>query len=153
MDISSIQATTPTSSITTTQNNTKEQTNFASLLKENILTQASPEQTTTISPLMHSAFVNSVELATPTEQNQTPLDAMEVILDVMQEYISELADMKNPKTLPELHSRLENAEQRMEQFHSMYSIHEDDPLYGILTSLEILILQERYRFNRGTYTI
>ena len=71
----------------------------------------------------------------------------------MQEYISELTNMQEPKSLPELHNSLKRVEQELEDFHSTYTIQESDPLYNILTSLDILVLQERYRFNRGTYII
>ena len=152
MNIPSIQSATSTSHITT-QRNTKEQNTFASVLKENSIVPLSPEQEESISPLMQSAFVTSVEFPTANEQARTPLDAMEIILDIMQEYISELTNIQEPKSLPELHSSLKRVEQELEDFHSRYTIQESDPLYNILTSLEILVLQERYRFNRGTYII
>ncbi|MDE7469044.1 MAG: hypothetical protein K2M30_02015 [Desulfovibrionaceae bacterium] len=151
MNIPSIQSATSTSQITT-QRNAKEQNTFASVLKENSVVPLSPEQKENISPLMQSAFVTSVEFPT-NEQAHTPLDAMEIILDIMQEYISELTNMQEPKSLPELHNSLKRVEQELEDFHSTYTIQESDPLYNILTSLDILVLQERYRFNRGTYII
>lgn len=148
MDISTIQSATLPSH-TTTQRNIKEQGDFASVLEDNNGVSVQNEQTASISHLVQSALVNSVELVSTSEVH--PIDAVERILESMQEYIDDLANTQEPKSLLELHKGLNRIEQAMHQFNAKYSIQADDPLYSILNSLEILILQERYRFNRGTY--
>ena len=110
MDISTIQSATATSNITTTQRNTKEETAFASILQKNHKVASSSLQEPTIAPLVQSALVNTVELTPSTEHNNSPLDAMEVILEIMQEYISNLSNTQKPTSLHELHSSLKRVE-------------------------------------------
>lgn len=153
MEIPSIHPIGTNNPISNTKRNTKENNTFASVLEENtsINNTYAQEQNNGVTQLMQSALMNNVTLVSST--GKTPEDAMEVILNVIEQYATSLADTNNQKSLPELHTELEKAEKEMEAFRSLYSIEENSPLFSIFNSIEILLLRERYRFNKGSYSL